>query len=104
MGGDDKIIVLDDEVMNGNDRKVRSEPVPRIAIVERDVYARLGSHEEKSRSLWILSNHASDLAVGDSLAEGVPVCPVVDGAVEIGGRVVELVTGGRDICLGGVVE
>ena len=97
MGRDDHLDVLDDQVVDRRDRQVAAEPMPASAVVERNVDARLGPAIEQALAARVLADRPRELAVGDAAGDLAPRLAAVGGLVQIGPRVVVLVTRGRDV-------
>ena len=64
MGAEDQVIVarMDCNVVHGHRWEVPSESVPLAAAVERNVSAKLRSHEKQVLPLWMFADNGNRVA------------------------------------------
>ena len=103
---EDQIVVawMHQNVIDPHHRKVRHEPFPTAAIVERDEEAELCSCVEKFRVSRILPDSVDVSVRWKIRADVSPTLPVVSGYVDVRSEVVALVTVDRNVGGGRVVS
>src|ERR1700694_2119192 len=104
MGGQDKIGILDDQVVDGYGGKVELERLPGGALVTRDMDTGFSSGEEQSTARGVLADGAREVVAGDAGGDLRPGCAVVVGLEEIGREVIPLVAIGGEIGGRGIVR
>ena len=104
MRAEHEVVVLDHEVVDGNDRQVAAKSLPAAAVVERDVRAGLGAGVQQPLLGGILADHAREVVAGDAAGDLRPGSPVVLRFEEVRPEVVLLVAVRRDIRGPGVVR
>src|SRR5579883_582866 len=104
VGGGDEIVILDCQVVNGDDGQVALQRLPVRAIVKGDEDAQLGSGIEQAAPLRVFANDAREGISGDAIGDLCPGLPVIVGFIQVGLEVVELVARGGKVGRGRVVR
>ena len=106
LGCDDKLLFtfMNGEVGDRHDGQVKLQRLPTVAVVERDVQPRFRTGIKQSTLVWILTNHARERRVGNSVRDLLPGLSVIAGAIEIGPIVVPLVHRPRNVGGAGIVR
>src|SRR5436305_8485484 len=104
MGGQDKVGILDDQVVNGYGGKIELERLPVRAIVKRDLDTGFGSGEEQSTARGVLADGACEVVAGEAGGDLHPGCAVVVGLEEVGREVIPFVAVGGEIGGRGIVR
>ena len=109
MRRDHEVRALDLEVVDRGDGEVRAPAPPGRAVVEGDVEPGLGSHVQHPRTRRIGPNHPHEVVgrnrrVAARAGDRLPALAVVRSLEQVGGVVVELVSGGGEIERGRVVR
>ena len=102
VGGDDEIVVLDDEIVDRGGGQIQFERAPVCAVVEGNIDAGFGSGVEQAALLGIFANGANEGAIGNAVGELGPGLAVVGGFVDVGFEVVALVAIDGDVGGAGV--
>ncbi len=97
-------IVMNQQVMNRNDRQVQLEWLPLAAIIERDVDAAFGAGKEQSFASWIFPDNTGEVVRRDAVDDLFPGCAVVRRFVEVGLLVTALVAGGGNVRFASLVR
>src|SRR5207302_10974890 len=100
---EDKVGVLDDQVVDRHDRKVAAETVPVRTVIERDIHAGLGAGVEQSLARGVLADDAREVVRGNAVRELRPGAPVVRRLPQVRLEVIVLVAGRRQVRGGRVV-
>src|SRR5579859_929149 len=103
MRGSDKVAVLHYKVVNRHDGQVQLERLPVRAIIERDVYARLGSRVEQAAPRGVFADRTGEVVLGDASGDFRPARAVIVCLIQVGLEVVPLVAGGREVSDGGIM-
>src|SRR5450755_2006501 len=98
MRGYDKIVVLDDQIVNRNRRQIQLQGLPMRAGIEGNPDSGFGAGVEQSFPLGVLAYRVNIRPVWNSGGNGGPRLAVVRGLVDVGFEVIELVPIDGGIC------
>ncbi len=99
VGGEDQLVVLDHQVMDGDGRQVEAQRVPGGAVVGREGDAVLGAQEEPAALRGVLAHGVQEEVRRQLAVEALPGASEVAGLPQVGAQVVEAV--GVDDDVGG---
>ena len=89
MRGNDQIIVVDREVVDGSLREIHLKRLPVRAVVVRNEDAGFGSRVEKSAALRVFADHVNVSGVGNSVRQLRPLLAVAGGLVDVRSEIVQ---------------
>src|SRR6266581_3938610 len=92
MRGNDQIVLVDDEVVDGSGRQVELQGLPVRTIIEGNPRASFGAGIEQALVLGIFANSVNVRAVGKAGGDGRPSFAEISGLVNVGLKVIELVS------------
>src|ERR1700704_3664095 len=72
MGGDNKIVVLDDQIMHRRNGQVELEGLPRIAVVDGKEDAKFRASKEQAFFDWVFADRSNVGAVGNAVVDRRP--------------------------------
>src|SRR5208282_1453037 len=101
--GDDQVVVVHCEVVDGSLREIHLQRLPVRAVVVRDEDAGFGSRVKKAAVLWVLADHVNVRGVGNSIRQLRPLLAVTGGPVDVRTEIVQAMAVDSDISGPGVM-
>ena len=96
------LALVEGDVRDGHDGHVQLDGLPRVAAVERRVYAELGARHQQVAVAGILPDNPGEMIRGDARDDALPRLAVVGGLVQQRRKIIQLVLGGGEVRGGGV--
>ena len=97
MRGNDHIVIMNVQVMNGDRGEIQLERLPVRAIVQGKVHPGLGSGKQQALALRVFADGPDIRTFGDAIGDQGPALAIIARAVDEWAKIVELVAVHRKV-------